>query len=104
LAEIQSDSNLEAIKRPSLNVGYLALKLRAALETRVRRSPKPLTNKRLSKRSGASWVKATHFIPPHQEFQSNTVADYQYNRSRQSSFGLKLATQMALTFSFVYAG
>ena len=84
LPEIQRDSNLEAIKRPSLNVGYLGLN--PSYEPLSKPSVRQAIDQAINKQEivKAFWGELgksdPHFTPPSlQEFQSNTVADYQYN-------------------------
>ncbi|MGF1480289.1 MAG: ABC transporter substrate-binding protein [Cyanophyceae cyanobacterium] len=84
LNEIESDPNLEAIFRPSLNVGYLALnpsyeplaspEVRQAIATAINRSE--IVN--------AFWGELgetdSHFLPPTlEEFRSKSVEQYKYD-------------------------
>jgi len=82
LPEIQSDSNLEAIKRPSLNVGYLGLNPSyEPLETRGASGDRHCHQQTGNCQAfwGEMGKSDPHFTPPSLEFQSDTVVDYQYN-------------------------
>ncbi|MBE9130067.1 ABC transporter substrate-binding protein [Coleofasciculus sp. LEGE 07092] len=82
--EINSDSNLEAISRPSLNVGYLALNpsYEPLSKVEVRQAIAQAINKEEIVK--AFWGELgnydSHFTPPSlQEYQSEQVSDYPYN-------------------------
>ena len=84
LPEIESDSNLEAIFRPSLNVGYLALNpsYEPLKKPEVRQAIAQAINKQEIVKAfwGELGKSDPHFTPPAlQQFQSNIIADYQYN-------------------------
>lgn len=84
IAEIQKDSNLEAIKRPSLNVGYLGLN--PSYEPLSKREVRQAIAQAINKQEivKAFWgdlgITDSHFTPPSlKEFQSANLTDYQYN-------------------------
>lgn len=84
LKEVQSDAKLEAVKRPSLNVGYLALNpsYEPLSKPEVRQAIAQAINKKEIVKAfwGELAENTPHFTPPAlQEYQSNTVADYQFN-------------------------
>lgn len=84
IAEIQRDSNLEAIKRPSLNVGYLGLN--PSYEPLSKREVRQAIAQAINKQEivKAFWgdlgITDAHFTPTSlKKFQSATVADFSYN-------------------------
>ena len=84
LPEIESDANLEAVFRPSLNVGYLALNptYEPLATAEVRRAIAQAINK--SAIVDAFWGDLGetdgHFTPPSlDEFASDEVTDYEYD-------------------------
>ncbi|HBB34986.1 MAG TPA: ABC transporter substrate-binding protein [Cyanobacteria bacterium UBA8803] len=87
LAEIKRDPNLEAVFRPSLNVGYLALNpsYEPLAKVEVRQAIAIALNK--PEIVKAFWGELgqydSHFTPPSlQEYQSDQVVDYQYNQKQ----------------------
>ncbi len=83
LPEIESDPNLEAVFRPSLNVGYLALNpsYEPLANVEVRQAIAQAINK--TEIVQAFWGELGetdgHFTPPSlKEFQGESVSDYQY--------------------------
>ncbi len=84
IKEVQSDAKLEAVKRPSLNVGYLALNssYEPLSKPEVRQAIAQAINKKEIVKAfwGELAENTPHFTPPSlQEYQSNAVADYQFN-------------------------
>ena len=84
LQEIESDENLEAVFRPSLNVGYLALNPSyEPLESpEVRQAIAKAINKPEIVQAfwGELGLTDGHFLPPSmEEFQSPDVDDYEYD-------------------------
>jgi peptide/nickel transport system substrate-binding protein len=84
IKEVQSDAKLEAVKRPSLNVGYLALNpsYEPLSKPEVRQAIAQAINKKEIVKAfwGELGENTPHFTPPSlQEYQSNTVNDYQFN-------------------------
>jgi len=84
LKEIQSDAKLEAVKRPSLNVGYLSLNpsYEPLAKPEVRQAIALAINKKEIVKAfwGDLGENTSHLIPPSlQEFQSKTVAEYEFN-------------------------
>ena len=84
LKEIQSDAKLEAVKRPSLNVGYLALNpsYEPLSKPEVRQAIAQAINKKeIVKAFWSELAESTpHFTPPSlQEYQSKGVTGYQFN-------------------------
>ncbi len=84
LKELQKDSNLSAVPRPSLNVGYLALNpsYEPFKKTEVRQAIAHAINKNEIIKAfwGDTAESNPHFIPPtFKEFQSQNVTDYDYN-------------------------
>jgi peptide/nickel transport system substrate-binding protein len=84
LRELESDQNLEAVKRPSLNVGYLALNpsYEPLSKPEVRQAIAQAINKKEIVKAfwGELGENDPHFTPPSlAEFQSDQVQDYQYN-------------------------
>lgn len=83
LPEIESDSNLEAIFRPSLNVGYLALNpsYEPLSNVEVRQAIAQAINKPEIVQAFWGELGETdgHFTPPSlKEFQGEEVSDYEY--------------------------
>jgi peptide/nickel transport system substrate-binding protein len=84
LREIQSDATLEMLKRPSLNVGYLALNSSypPLSKLEVRQAIAVALNKKEIVKAfwGELGENTPHFTPPlMQEFQSEGVQDYPFN-------------------------
>ncbi len=84
LKEIQSDAKLEAVKRPSLNVGYLSLNpsYEPLAKPEVRQAIALAINKKEIVKAfwGDLGENTSHLTPPSlQEFQSKTVAEYEFN-------------------------
>lgn len=84
LKEIQSDAKLEAVKRPSLNVGYLALNpsYEPLSKPEVRQAIAQAINKKeIVKAFWSELAESTpHFTPPSlQEYQSKAVTGYEFN-------------------------
>lgn len=84
LKEVQADTKLEAVKRPSLNVGYLALNptYEPLAKPEVRQAIAQAINKKEIVKAfwGELGENTPHFTPPAlQEYQANTVADNQFN-------------------------
>lgn len=84
LKEVQSDRKVEAVKRPSLNVGYLALNpsYEPLSKPEVRQAIAQAINKKEIVKAfwGELAENTPHFTPPSlQEYQSNTIAGYQFN-------------------------
>ncbi len=84
LKEVQTDAKLEAVKRPSLNVGYLALNTsyEPLSKPEVRQAIAQTINKKEIVKAfwGELGENTPHFTPPSlQEYQANTIADYQFN-------------------------
>lgn len=84
LKEIQNDAKLEAVKRPSLNVGYLALNpsYEPLSKPEVRQAIAQTINKKEIVKAfwGELAENTPHFIPPSlREYQSNSLTDYQFN-------------------------
>jgi len=84
LKEIQSDAKLEAVKRPSLNVGYLSLNpsYQPLAKPEVRQAIALAINKKEIVKAfwGDLGENTSHLTPPSlQEFQSKTVAEYEFN-------------------------
>ncbi|HEY9633084.1 MAG TPA: ABC transporter substrate-binding protein [Coleofasciculaceae cyanobacterium] len=82
--EVQSDTNLEAVKRPSLNVGYLGLNpsYPPLAKPEVRQAIALAINKKEIVKAfwGELGENTPHFTPPSlQEFQSKAVQDYPFN-------------------------
>lgn len=87
LKEIQSDAKLEAVKRPSFNVGYLTLNpsYEPLGKLEVRQAIALAINKKEIVKAfwGDLGESTPHFTPPAlQEFQSKTVTDYEFNPSK----------------------
>lgn len=84
LKEIQSDAKLEAVKRPSLNVGYLSLNpsYEPLAKLEVRQAIALAINKKEIVKAfwGDLGKNTPHLTPPSlQEFQSKTVTEYEFN-------------------------
>ncbi|MBD1914043.1 MULTISPECIES: ABC transporter substrate-binding protein [unclassified Leptolyngbya] len=84
LAEIEGDSSLKAVYRPSFNVGYLALNpgYEPLSKPEVRRAIAEAINKPEIVKAfwGELGQTDAHFVPPSMEnFRSKDVTDYQYN-------------------------
>ncbi|MCA1993742.1 MAG: ABC transporter substrate-binding protein [Coleofasciculus sp. S288] len=84
LREIQSDSNIEAIYRPSFNVGYLALNpsYEPLSKVEVRQAIAQAINKPAIVQAfwGDLGISSPHFTPASlQEYQSDSVYDTQFN-------------------------
>ena len=84
LKEIQSDANLEAVLRPSFNVGYLALNpsYEPLSKLEVRQAIAQAINKKEIVKAfwGGLGENDPHFTPASlQEFQSEKVPDYEFN-------------------------
>lgn len=84
LKEVQSDAKLEAVKRPSFNVGYLALNpsYEPLSKPEVRQAIAQAINKQeIVKAFWGELAESTpHFIPPSlKEFQSETATSYAFN-------------------------
>jgi peptide/nickel transport system substrate-binding protein len=84
LKEVQSDRKVEAVKRPSLNVGYLALNpsYEPLSKPEVRQAIAQAINKKEIVKAfwGELAENTPHFTPPSlKEYQSNTIAGYQFN-------------------------
>ncbi|MBD0344828.1 MAG: ABC transporter substrate-binding protein [Coleofasciculus sp. Co-bin14] len=84
LREVQSDATLEMLKRPSLNVGYLALNpsYPPLSKLEVRQAIAVALNKKEIVKAfwGELGENSPHFTPPlMQEFQSEGVQDYPFN-------------------------
>lgn len=87
ITEVERDSNLEAIKRPSLNVGYLALNpsYEPLSKIEVRQAIAQAINKQEIVKAfwGDLGLTDAHFTPPSlKEFQSSSLTDYQYNQQQ----------------------
>jgi peptide/nickel transport system substrate-binding protein len=85
--EIQSDANLEAVKRPSFNVGYLGLNpsYEPLAKVEVRQAIALAINKKEIVKAfwGELGENSPHYTPSIlQEFQSKNVTDYQFNPSK----------------------
>jgi peptide/nickel transport system substrate-binding protein len=84
LPEIESDSNLEALFRPSFNVGYLALNptYEPLSSPEVRQAIAQAINKPEIVKAfwGELGTTDGHFVPPSMEtYTSDDVGDYEYN-------------------------
>ncbi len=84
LKDIESDPNLNAVFRPSFNVGYLALNPshKPLSDARVRRAIAMALNKKAIVQAfwGKLGVTDGHFTPPSMKaYQSPKVTDYEYN-------------------------
>jgi peptide/nickel transport system substrate-binding protein len=84
LKEVQNDAKLEAVKRPSLNVGYLALNTsyEPLSKPEVRQAIAQTINKKEIVKAfwGELGENTPHFTPPAlQEYQANSITDYQFN-------------------------
>lgn len=84
LAEIKRDSNLDALYRPSFNVGYLALNpsYPPLSKPEVRQAIAVAINAKQIVKAfwGDLGENSSHFIPPlFKQFQSQKVTDYPYN-------------------------
>ncbi|MGC1394545.1 MAG: ABC transporter substrate-binding protein, partial [Coleofasciculaceae cyanobacterium] len=84
LKEVQNDGQVEAVKRPSLNVGYLALNpsYEPLSKPEVRQAIAQTINKKEIVKAfwGELGENTPHFTPPSlQEYQSNTIPGYQFN-------------------------
>jgi len=84
LPEIEADANLEAIYRPSFNVGYLALNpsYEPLATPEVRQAIAKAINKTEIVQAfwGELGLTDGHFTPPSMaEFQSSEVSDYEYD-------------------------
>lgn len=84
LKEVQSDATLDMLKRPSLNVGYLALNpsYPPLSKLEVRQAIAVALNKKEIVKAfwGELGENSPHFTPPlMQEFQSEQVQDYPFN-------------------------
>ncbi|MGB5961017.1 MAG: ABC transporter substrate-binding protein [Coleofasciculaceae cyanobacterium] len=84
LKEVQNDGQVEAVKRPSLNVGYLALNpsYEPLSKPEVRQAIAQTINKKEIVKAfwGELAENTPHFTPPSlQEYQSNTIPGYQFN-------------------------
>ena len=87
LAEIKRDSNLEAVLRPSFNVGYLALNpsYEPLSKIEVRQAIAQAINKPEIVKAfwGDLGQYDSHFIPSSlKDYQSEQVTDYQYNSEK----------------------
>lgn len=87
LKELQGDANLEAIFRPSLNVGYLALNpsYEPLAKPEVRQAIAQALNKKEIVKAfwGELGENDAHFIPPSlKEFQSDKLSDYQFDATK----------------------
>ncbi|MGG6294200.1 ABC transporter substrate-binding protein [Leptolyngbya sp. AN02str] len=87
LNELVSDSNLEEVRRPSFNVGYLGLNpsYEPLSKPEVRRAIAMAINR--SEIVEAFWsglaTTDSHFTPPSmKEFQAESLGDYEYNPDR----------------------
>lgn len=85
--EIQSDAQIEAVKRPSLNVGYLALNpsYKPLAKPEVRQAIALAINKKEIVKAfwGDLGESTPHFTPPSlQEFQSKNLIGYEFNPSK----------------------
>ena len=84
LQEVQRDPNIEAVVRPSFNVGYLALNpsYEPLKKPEVRQAIAQALNKQEIVKAfwGELGEQTPHFTPPlFKEYQSQKVTDYQYN-------------------------
>lgn len=84
LPEIQRDQNLEALKRPSFNVGYLALNpgYEPLSQRQVRQAIARAINKKEIVKAfwGDLGEYTPHFTPPvMKQYQSEQIQDYEYN-------------------------
>jgi len=84
LPEIQRDSNLDAVYRPSFNVGYLALNpsYEPLSKVEVRQAIASAINKQEIVKAfwGELGDSTPHFTPPLlKEYQSDQLKDYEYN-------------------------
>ncbi|NET06694.1 MAG: ABC transporter substrate-binding protein [Symploca sp. SIO2B6] len=84
LPEIKSDPNLEAVLRPSFNVGYLALNpsYEPLSKLEVRQAIAVAINRKEIVKAfwGELGIHDSHFTPPSlQEFHSDQVVEYPYN-------------------------
>ncbi len=84
LKEVQKDSKLDSISRPSLNVGFLGLNpsYEPLKKAEVRQAIALAINKQEIVKAfwGESGVYDSHFIPPTlKEFQSEKVSKYEYD-------------------------
>ena len=84
LKEVQADANLDSLKRPSLNVGYLALNpsYEPLAKPEVRQAIAQAINKQEIVKAfwGELGQNTPHFPPPSlQEYNSETVQAYQFN-------------------------
>ncbi|MDV3352097.1 ABC transporter substrate-binding protein [Leptothoe sp. LEGE 181152] len=84
LAEIEADANVEAVFRPSFNVGFLALNpsYEPLSTPEVRQAIAQAINKPAIVEAfwGELGVTDAHFIPPSMEaFTSDSVGDYEYD-------------------------
>jgi peptide/nickel transport system substrate-binding protein len=84
MAEVQRDSNLDPVLRPSFNVGYLALNpgYEPLSKPEVRKAIAQAINKKEIVKAfwGQMGENTPHFTPPLlKEFQSERVQDYEYN-------------------------
>lgn len=87
LKEIQSDPNLKDIRRPSFNVGYLALN--PAYEPLAKQEVRQAIAMAINRKEmvAAFWsglaVTDSHFTPPSmKDFQDPTLGEYEYNPDR----------------------
>ncbi len=84
IQEVRGDTNLEAVFRPSFNVGYLALNpsYEPLSKPEVRQAIALALNKQEIVKAfwGELGENSPHFTPPSlQEFQSQAVSDYPFN-------------------------
>ena len=84
LAEIESDSNIEAVFRPSFNVGYLALNpsYEPLSSPEVRQAIAQAINRPAIVEAfwGELGTTDAHFVPPSMEsYTSGSVGDYEYD-------------------------
>ncbi|HEY9605764.1 MAG TPA: ABC transporter substrate-binding protein [Allocoleopsis sp.] len=87
IAEIQRDTNIQALKRPSLNVGYLGLNpsYEPFSKLQVRQAIALAINAKEIVRAfwGDTGENTPHFTPPSfAEYQSERVQDYPYNPAK----------------------
>ncbi|MEE3718964.1 ABC transporter substrate-binding protein [Tumidithrix elongata RA019] len=83
-AEIVSDPNLDAVARPSFNVGYLALNpsYQPLSNPKVRMAIAQAINRKAIVKAfwGDLGISDSHFLPPSLAWaQSSTLGDYEYN-------------------------
>ncbi len=84
MSEIQSDRNLEALARPSLNVGYLSLNpsYKPLTNIKIRQAIAMAINKKEIVKAfwGKLGISDSHFTPPSLAWsQSPKLTDYEYN-------------------------